>query len=290
MRSRPRDRRRLERPVRGPRTLWGVRVRGVEFNLVDVGRRDDRLPFVWGHPLTSSIEAEDRHHVFDWSTSTGDRRFVRYDARGHGHTSGTRHAADYRWDSLAHDQLELLDALHIDRVILGGASMGAATALHSACFQPDRVDALVLVIPPSAWEARREQSKRYRTGARYTLTHGVHGFEKATRKLPDPPIFCGRLECLCGGRLGCFDTLHRFQLAAALKGAAGSDLPGERQLANIRRIPALVLAWDTDPAHPVSTSATLAGLFDHADLHVATEPDHVEEWPDHVAHFLADCS
>jgi pimeloyl-ACP methyl ester carboxylesterase len=266
-----------------------MKVRGLEFNVVDSGGRDDRLPFVWGHPLTASIAAEDRHGVFDWTSACRDRRWVRYDARGHGRSSGTRHAADYRWPNLAHDQLELLDNLAIDRVVLGGASMGSATALHSACFQPERVAALVLVIPPAAWESRTAQSKRYRGGARYTLTHGVHGFAKATKKMPDPAIFCDRLECLCGGGIGSIDECHYLALVAALRGAAGSDLPAPSQLARIADIPALVLAWDTDPAHPVSTAEELAGAFRHVDLHVARSAADVACWPEEVAHFLADC-
>ena len=126
-----------------------VRVRGVHFNLRDSGGGDGRLPFVWGHPLTSSMAREDEHGVFDWWSATEGRRTIRYDARGHGATTATRHAADYRWTNLAHDQMELLDTLEVDRVVLGGASMGAATALHSACFRPQRVAALVLVIPPA---------------------------------------------------------------------------------------------------------------------------------------------
>lgn len=266
--------------------MW---VRGLDLNVVDVGGADGKLPFVWGHPLTSSVDAEDRHGIFDWSAARADRRWVRYDARGHGRSTATRHAADYRWANLAHDQLELLDVLGIDRVVLGGASMGAATALHAAAAQPDRVDALVLVIPPSGWDNRAPVSKRYRTGARHVLTHGVHGFEKATKRLPDPPIFTGGLAPLRGGGLGCFDGLHRLPLAAALRGAAGSDLPTERQLAALRRTPALILAWDTDGSHPVATAERLARGFEFADLRVARTADDVETWPAHVGHFLADC-
>ena len=185
--------------------------------------------------------------------------------------------------------MELLDTLEVERVVLGGASMGAATALHSACFRPERVAALVLVIPPAAWETRHDQSKRYRGGARYTLTHGVHGFAKATRKLPNPEIFCDRLECLCGGGIGAIDDFHYLPLVAALRGAAGSDLPSPSQLATIRDIPTLVLAWDTDATHPVSTAESVASAFEHADLHVARTPADVDAWSDEVSHFLADC-
>jgi pimeloyl-ACP methyl ester carboxylesterase len=235
------------------------------------------------------MATEDRQGIFGWDGACADRRLVRYDARGHGGSTATRHAADYRWSNLAHDQLELLDALSIERVVLGGASMGAATALHSAVAHPDRIDALVLVIPPSAWDTRHDVSKRYRGGARYVLTHGVHGFEKATRKLPDPPIFRGPLDPLRGLGLGSFDHFHRLPLVAALRGAAGSDLPTERELATIRGVPALILAWDTDPSHPVATAERLAAGFDHVDLHVARDADDVLEWPEHVGHFLADC-
>jgi pimeloyl-ACP methyl ester carboxylesterase len=267
-----------------------VKVRGVDFHVADSGGRDDRLPFVWGHPLTSSMAREDEHGIFDWSGARGERRMVRYDARGHGASTATRHAGDYRWSNLAHDQLELLDALAIDQVVLGGASMGAATALHSASFQPDRIAGLVLVIPPAAWETRAAQSKRYRSGARYTMTHGVHGFAKATKRMPDPPIFCDRLECLCGGGIGAIDSFHYLPLVAALRGAAGSDLPSPAHLERLRDVPALVLAWDTDPAHPVATAEALARSFAHADLHVARSAADVDAWPDEVAHFLHDCA
>jgi hypothetical protein len=146
------------------------------------------------------------------------------------------------------------------------------------------------VIPPAAWHTRSAQSKKYRSGARYTITHGVHGFARATRKLPDPAIFCDRLSCLCGGGIGAIDDCHCLALIAALRGAAGSDLPSPGELARIRDTPALVLAWDTDPSHPVSTAEHLARAFSHADLHIARTPGDVAAWPEEVGHFLADCA
>ena len=41
-----------------------------------------------------------------------------------------------------------------DKLILGGASMGAGTALHAVTTFPDRVAALILVIPPTCYEIR----------------------------------------------------------------------------------------------------------------------------------------
>ena len=206
-------------------TCQAMRVRGLEFNVRDTGGRDDRSAVRVGPPPHVVDQRRGPPRRLRLVAARADRRWVRYDARGHGSSSATRHAADYRWANLAHDQLELLDTLEIDQVVLGGASMGAATALHSACFQPERVRALVLVIPPAAWESRGTQSKKYRTSARYTMTHGVHGLAKATRKAPNPPIFAERLEPSEGGGIGAIDDLHYLSLLAALRGAAGSDLP-----------------------------------------------------------------
>ena len=59
-------------------------------------------------------------------------RLVRYDARCHGASARTGGADALRWSNLAEDMTHLADALDADRVVLGGASMGCATALYAA--------------------------------------------------------------------------------------------------------------------------------------------------------------
>jgi len=75
-------------------------------------------------------------------------------------------------------------------------------------------------------------------------------------------------------------------LPFVLRGAAASDLPAPDEIATIDR-PALILAWDGDPGHPVSTAERLAGLLPRAELHVATRLRDVLNWPTQVADFLA---
>jgi pimeloyl-ACP methyl ester carboxylesterase len=71
-----------------------------------------------------------------------------------------------------------------------------------------------------------------------------------------------------------------------LRGAAASDLPAPDELATIAQ-PALVLAWDGDEGHPLSTAERLAALLPRAELHVATHLRDVLGWPTQVAAFLA---
>ncbi|HEY9058192.1 MAG TPA: alpha/beta hydrolase [Aurantimonas sp.] len=76
------------------------------------------------------------------------RRVVAPDFRGHGETRGD--TAGLSVETLAEDGFRFLDALGIDRVSLGGVSLGGMVALEMAAQQPERVDALILADTPLA--------------------------------------------------------------------------------------------------------------------------------------------
>ncbi|MEC5292122.1 alpha/beta hydrolase [Aurantimonas sp. C2-6-R+9] len=76
------------------------------------------------------------------------RRIVAPDFRGHGETRGD--IAGLSVETLAEDGFRFLDALGIDRVSLGGVSLGGMVALEMAARQPERVEALILADTPLA--------------------------------------------------------------------------------------------------------------------------------------------
>ena len=135
---------------------------------------------------------------------------------------------------------------------IGGASMGAATALWVAVTEPDRVDRLVLALPPTAWETRGRSAGLYR----------VSGAVSA--RLP-----------LGGSR----------RRATVLRGAAESDLPDHDSIAAIT-VPTLILAWRYDPIHPVRTAEALRDLLPAADLHVTRRPGDTTGWVERLRDFL----
>ena len=107
------------------------------------------------HGMLSSCEVDQRL-AFNWPTiATAGRRLVRYDARGHGRSTGRPQPEDYTWPSLAEDMLALRSHVagtaSVDAL---GASMGCGTLLHAAVRQPEAFRRLVLVIPPTAWATR----------------------------------------------------------------------------------------------------------------------------------------
>jgi pimeloyl-ACP methyl ester carboxylesterase len=71
-----------------------------------------------------------------------DHRVVTWDQRGHGQTPADEPFT--YWDS-ARDLIALLDALGIDRAVLGGMSQGGFVSLRAALLAPERVSALVLM-------------------------------------------------------------------------------------------------------------------------------------------------
>src|SRR5262249_54142872 len=69
-------------------------------------------------------------------------RLLRYDTRGHGHSSIT--PGPYSIELLANDVLGLLDRLEIDRAHFCGLSMGGQTGIWLGIEAPERLHKLVL--------------------------------------------------------------------------------------------------------------------------------------------------
>jgi pimeloyl-ACP methyl ester carboxylesterase len=78
------------------------------------------------------------------------RRLIGYDARGHGESAPAPDPDAYEYADLARDLTAVLDSLGLDRVVLVGSSMGAATAMRFALAHAERVTALVQITPAYA--------------------------------------------------------------------------------------------------------------------------------------------
>ena len=245
------------------------------------------LPLVWGHSLMGSMTVEDRAALWDWAELDDFVEVVRYDARGHGNSDGSYAPEDYCWDQMARDMLAVADSVahqrRADRYVLGGISMGAATALQAAVLQPDRVAGLVLVLPPTAWETRARQAAIYR---RLSWVSGLLGAApyRLLNWLPVPLREDGRSRlALCTARgLACANPLH---VQAALRGAALSDMPARSLLAKLE-VPTLILAWEDDTAHPVSTATALAETLPEVHSLVVSNPADIADWMPALRQFL----
>lgn len=243
-------------------------------------------PFVWTHGFTSSMDAEDALGTSALLRGLPGVQLVRYDARGHGRSVAGREAADSAWPALATDLLELCERLALARPIAAGASMGVATSLHAALREPARFSALVLVMPPTAWETRKGQSDLYFGGAALVEAEGVDGYLDAIRAAFRARPIPGFDEAMQEKMLEAMRAKTAPELARLLRGAAMSDLPSADALATLE-LPTLLLPIRNDPGHPLSTAERLASVIRRAELHVVRDAIELARSRDVVAEFLS---
>ena len=215
---------------------------------------------------------------------------MRYDARGHGRSSGDPVESDYAWSNLALDLIALLDALGrldgldgsgaVEPVSVIGASMGTATILHALTVAPERFDRVVLTCPPTAWETRAAQGDLYRVGAQFAQDNGKAAYSERAASMPRPPL----LADLPAAYL--VPDIEEALLPTVLRGAASSNVPPPEAIAALTH-PTLILACDGDPGHPVSTAQRLQELIPGSQLHVSTTPAELASWGQRTADFLS---
>lgn len=231
------------------------------------------------HGLTSSRE-RDALLGLDLSRSLRDHRVLRYDARGHGHSTGSSHPADYGWDRLADDLLRLLDHVAPGEAVHGvGPSMGTGTLLHAAVRDPGRFLSLTFAVPPTAWKKRAAQSDIYRGNAALVERDGIGALIASGRSAPTPPALADSPVTL--------PEITAQLLPTVLRGAASTDLPPRTTIANLD-ISTLILGWTGDRAHPLKTARRLHELITGSRLVIARTPFDVMAWPGLFAAHLKD--
>jgi pimeloyl-ACP methyl ester carboxylesterase len=275
----------LDRPVASyDVAMPQVSVRGFDLDY-DVAGDGSSPPLIWGHGLTSSRGISAAYPLVDLKRAESARQVVRYDTRGHGLSSIIDDPKMGSWAELALDQMAFIDHLGFDRVVLGGVSMGAGTALHSALVLRDRLDKMVLVIPPTAWEERSTQVDLYEQMARVVETRGPKALIAASAELAPPDPFAGTSDH-ADRRAGSLGSADPARLAACFRGAVFADLPPLDDIATITA-PTLVLAWSGDPGHPVSTAEKLRDTLPDVQVSIASTRAGFDSWSDQLHSFLA---
>lgn len=135
-----------ERPVLSLVPRWApapsdfVELQGQLVHLRDEGPRSDSAPVMLLHGTGSSL-----HTWEGWVKELhGTRRVISVDLPGFGLT-GPNASADYSIANYVRFVLALMDELKLQRVVIGGNSMGGEIAWQLAAAAPQRVAALVLV-------------------------------------------------------------------------------------------------------------------------------------------------
>ncbi|MFC1878710.1 alpha/beta fold hydrolase [Chloroflexota bacterium] len=263
-----------------------MRINNLEFNDQISGEGE---AFIWGHGLSASIEAEDILDWFQWNKFTDTVRLVRYDARGHGKSQLSKKPQDYHWRNLGRDMLAVADAIGAEKFIAGGSSMGCATAICAAIQAPERMKALVLVIPPTAWETRSAQGAIWN---RFALIGGLLGGKgmgnmmgKSIDRMLPTWLIEAEPEKLEGVAKG-IAAQKRSALWNIFRGAGLTDLPPRDEFKTIADIPCQILAWVGDPTHPVSSAEEVHRLLPNSELFIAQGYDDFKTIPQRMREFV----
>jgi 3-oxoadipate enol-lactonase len=137
-----------------------VEVNGTKLNYIDTGGDGAAVVLLHAFPFGASM----------WEPqidALGDRfRLIAPDLKGFGGSDAPGDRSSYSVDNYADEVKGLLDELGLDKVTLGGLSMGGYIALAFLRKYPDVVDALVLADtraeadPPEGVEKRSGQQKQ----------------------------------------------------------------------------------------------------------------------------------
>ena len=187
--------------------------------------------------------------------------YVSYTARGHGESTGWEDTAQsnpeqFQWKYLSNDMNAVSNYIGVRSYIAAGNSMGSATALYAALNHPSKIEGVILLQPPTAWETRLERKEK--------LLLNADACEQANPG----------------------QAYHH-----VLRGSAYSDLPSEDDRSFYCKIkcPVLILAIKGDPVHPLSTSYKLWRLLPTATLHVVNDFDTAnKQWPHIIRNFCAE--
>ncbi len=143
---------------------------GIQFHYRDThpGENAGLTPFFFQHGLGA-----DTAQIFELFQPPAGFRLLSFDSRAHGETRPVGPEENINIAQFADDWRAFLDHLHIERAIIGGISMGAATALHFALTQPARVRGLVLSRPAWLDRSRGEEMRVFTTLAKFIREYGA---------------------------------------------------------------------------------------------------------------------
>jgi len=227
-------------------------------------------PLLLAHGLTAT-----RRYVVHGSRTLerAGHRVVSYDARGHGESAPPTTTAAYEYTDLVRDLEAVLDARELERVVLIGASMGAATTLAYAIAHPERVAALVQVTPAHLGlpQTDPDELARWDALADGLERDGVYGFMRAYGDPPVEPRFRGLIVEAIKQRI----SRHRSPEAVANAVRVVPRSTAFDGVVALQRVcvPTLIVASrdELDPEHPYEVARIYADSIEGSEL-IGEEP------------------
>ena len=239
--------------------LYFVETDGLQLAVEEFGSGP---PLLYAHGLTGS-RVQTAQQLAPLAAT---RRVIVYDQRGHGESTSVTDPAGYDSGRMAGDAAAILDTLGIERAVVGGNSMGAATSLLFALEHPERVETLLLTavaftdLPNPAADQMREIGRQVaRLGiADYLAQVTVDAWPAA-----------GMSAEAIAARAAGWQHHNAASIATACETVAGWAPVSQLSELSALTFPALVIAWEEDEIHPLMFGRRVAEALPHGVLAVS---------------------
>ncbi|MDQ7804977.1 alpha/beta hydrolase [Amycolatopsis sp. A133] len=200
-------------------------------------------------------------------------RVITPDQRGLGRSPLPETDREPSLEDAARDVVALLDRLELDRVVLGGCSMGGYLAMAVLRFAPERVGGLVLIDTKATPDTPEAAQTRLDVAERVDA-EGIKGW-LAEANLPNLLTESTRAE-----RPEVVETVRAIIEAQPPTGISWTALalrtrPGSLDLLRDSGVPALVIVGEEDPITPVAAASEMAEVMDGATLVVVPGAGHL---------------
>lgn len=211
------------------------------------------LPFVFQHGLGA-----DTNQTFDLFRPPPRVRLLTFDARAHGETRPVGPGEKVSVEQSTEDLRAFLDALGIQRAVIGGISMGAAISLRFTLEYPERVLGLVLSRPAWLDESRADGMKVFSTIAEFIRKHGAWEGAKRYQDTEHYQQIRASSPDNAKSLLGQFAGPRADETVAKLERIPKYVPAHTREDWRRIKVPTLVLANRQDEIHPFAFGETLA--------------------------------
>jgi pimeloyl-ACP methyl ester carboxylesterase len=239
----------------------------------------DSVRVIMTHGLGARNPRKKSHKVDKWISSVAlpgalqTKRVVNviaYTARGHGLSTGWQETAavdcnQFVWSRLSMDMHFIINSSFISssassKIVVCGSSMGGATSLYTAMQYPKQVHGLIMIRPPTGWEARKDR--------RVNLMSSLQKFKKNHASDQETLLY-----------------------ASVLSGAQEADFPPLGSLLYKQiKCPVLFLAVENDHAHPVLSAKILKNEMPsniYTELHIVQNlQEATRKYPEIIQRFI----